>query len=219
VRTQSLTIYALAGLLALAPAGIAAQGLSVGAKIGTVGVGGEVALGLTSHLTIRGGIGFMPFEIDSDIDGIPYTVEPPGTFLTAGVDLKLLGPLRLMGGFLYRSDGISVLADVTGSTEVGDETFTSSGTLAGLVDSSTLSPFVGIGIGHATGSGVGIFLDMAVAFTGDPTLELSATGPISQEPGFAAELERERSRAEEDLGEYYRYWPILSFGIRFGIGR
>ena len=219
MRTQSLTTYFLAGLLALAPAGLAAQGLSVGAKIGTVGVGGEAALGLTPNLTIRGGIGFMPFDFESDIEDIDYSVEPPGMFMTAGVDLKLVGPLRLMGGFLYRSEGIAFAADVSGSTEVGDETFTSNGTLEGLVDSSTLSPYLGIGIGHAPGSGVGVFLDMAVAFTGDPTLELSATGPISQEPGFAAELERERSRAEEDLGQYYRYWPILSFGIRFGIGR
>jgi hypothetical protein len=219
VRTQPWRTSALAVMFAFAPAGMAAQGLSVGAKIGTVGVGGEVALGLTPRLTVRGGIGFMPFDIEGDVDDIAYTVAPPAVFMTAGVDLKVVGPLRLMGGLLYRSEGISLVAEVTGSTEVGDGTFTSSGTLEGLVDSSSLSPFVGIGIGHATGSGVGVFLDVAVAFTGDPTLDLTASGPISQEPGFAAELEKERSQAEQNLGEYYQYWPILSFGIRFGIGR
>jgi hypothetical protein len=64
---------------------------------------------------------------------------------------------------------------------------------------------------------LGVYLDVAVAFTGDPDLTLEASGPITQQPSFQAELEREQARAQEDLDSYYRYWPLLSFGVRFGV--
>lgn len=192
--------------------------LAVAARAGTAGLGGEVALGLTPRLSLRGGVGWLPFEYEATYDDQRYSVDPPGRYLTLQADLALVGPLRFTGGLLHRSGPVVFDADLQGQVEVGDQTYTSEGRLDGEVHSAATSPFLGLGIGHTVGSGMGIYLDVAVAFTGDPDLELVASGPITQEPGFQAELEREQARAEADLNDYYRYWPVVSLGVRWGLG-
>lgn len=191
--------------------------VSVALKAGTVGVGGDVAFALTDRLTLRGGLGLLSIAYDGTFDDHDYRIEPPARYLTLGADLHLLGPLRLIGGLLHRSDPVRFESDLEGSVEIGDQTYTSEGSLNGEVESADLAPYLGLGLGRSVGRGLGIYLDVAVAFTGDPDLTLEASGPITQQPGFQAELERERARAEEDLDSYYRHWPVLSFGVRLGV--
>lgn len=202
------------------PVALTAQGpgqVSVALKAGTVGVGGDVAYALTDQLTLRAGLGLLPVGYDGTFDDQEYRIEPPGRYLTLGADLHLLGPLRLIGGLLHRSEPVHFEADLEGSVEIGDQTFTSEGSLEGEIESASVAPYVGFGLGRSVGRGLGVYLDVAVAFTGDPDLTLEASGPITQEPGFQTELEREQALAQEDLDSYYRYWPVLSIGVRLGV--
>jgi hypothetical protein len=191
--------------------------VSVALKAGTVGVGGDVAFALTDRLTLRAGLGLLPIEYDGTFDDQDYRVEPPPRYLTLGADVHLVGPLRLIGGLVHRSDPVRFEADLEGSVEIGDRTYTSEGFLEGEVESATVAPYLGFGLGRSVGRGLGVYLDVAVAFTGDPDLTLEASGPITEQPGFQTELEREQARAQEDLDSYYRYWPVLSFGVRLGV--
>ncbi len=216
VRPHLLTV-ALLPLLAASP--VAAQGSRLVFKAGTTGLGADVAIPMSPRTVFRAGIGFLPFDYHGTLNDTEYTIDPPGRFLTAQLDVSLAGPLRVMGGFLKRSDPIRMKADVKAGDQVGDATFAADGTLKGSLDSRGTAPFLGIGFGRVTAAGSGFFLDLAVAFTGEPTLELSGEGPITEEPDFDEELEKERARAQDDLSRYYRYWPILSVGFRLGVGR
>jgi hypothetical protein len=205
---------------AMTPGPANAQGprtVAVGLKVGSVGLGGDVSLGLTDRLSVRGGVGWMPFEYDGTYDGQRYRVIPPERYLTLAGDLQLVGPLRLTGGLMHRSGPVRFEADLRGDVEIGDDTYTSEGRLEGEVHSAGTAPFLALGLGRPAGSGLGFYVDLGVAFTGDPELSLEATGPITQEPGFQASLEHERSRAEADLDDYYRYWPVVSVGLRLSL--
>ena len=219
---RAARVFALAAALALvapfAPTPVQAQGVSVGVNAGTTGVGGNVVIGLTSKLGIRAGLGVLPFTYDGDLDEATFTIEPPPLFGTAGLDVQLIGPLRVMAGVLYRSEDILFNADFTDGREIGDEFYEESGSLTGALTSASVAPFVGIGFGRVIGSGIGFYTDFGVAFTGDPGVEVSASGPITDVPGFYQDLEQERQTIEDDIGDIYRYWPMLTIGLNIGFG-
>jgi hypothetical protein len=62
-----------------------------------------------------------------------------------------------------------------------------------------------------------LFLDLGVAFTGDPSVTLSAAGgTLSDDPGTISALNQEARDFEADMRGYLKIWPILSLGIRLG---
>lgn len=208
----------LIGLFVAAPPSIHAQGVSLGVQAGTTGLGGNVVVGLTSKLGIRAGLGVLPVSFEGDLDEATFTIEPPPLFGTAGLDIQLVGPLRVMAGVLYRSEDVLFDAEFTSGREIGDEYYDESGALAGALTSSSVAPYVGIGFGRVIGAGIGFYTDFGVAFTGDPGVEVTASGDITQVPGFYDDLEEERQKIEADLSDVYRYWPMLSIGINIGFG-
>jgi hypothetical protein len=210
----------LALILLVAPARASAQ-VAILPKIGSGGLGADVAIALTDRLGVRGGLGFIPLEFeDVEIDDLEYTLTMPDFFATAGVDLTIAGPLRLSGGILFRSGEFEYEAVFENEdVEIGNETYTDvSGRLFGEWQSSTTSPFVAIGLGGTTGGGFGLFLDAGVAFSGDPEITAAVDGEIAGFPGIQAEVERERQRINDDIPEYAEFWPFLQLGVKIGLG-
>jgi hypothetical protein len=198
-----------------APSALSAQGLAVGARAGTLGLGGEVAYGLNDMIVLRGGFGVFPYEYDATLDDQDYTVTFPTSIWSAGVDLYLGGgPIRIMGGMMGRSGDLEVKASWTGSREIGDVTYNVPGSLKGTLEQSSVAPFVGIGFGKHTAGGLGFFLDLAVAFTGEPDVKLTPGGAVASEPDILTEVQKEADKIKDDAGSYINYWPILSIGFK-----
>jgi hypothetical protein len=214
------TAVPLALALLVAPTRASAQ-IAILPKIGFAGLGGDVAVALTDRLGVRGGLGFIPFEFeDVEIDDLDYTLTMPDFFATAGVDLMLAGPLRLSGGLLFRSGDFAYESVFDSETvEIGNETYTDvSGRLFGSWQSRTTSPFIAFGLGGTTGGGIGVFLDLGVAFAGDPEVTAAVDGDIASIPGIQAEVERERQSINDDIPDYAELWPFLQFGVKIGLG-
>ncbi len=207
----------LATLLGLAPSALAAQGVAIAPKVGSTGVGGDLILSLAPKLALKGGVGFSLVEFDLDLDNQRYRVEPPPVFVTAAIDIRVTGPLRIMAGLLHRTDDVRFGGDLTGAVEIGDESFNAPGRLEGALLSTATAPFLGLGLGSLGRGGMGLYLDLAVAFTGDPDVELTGSGAITAEPNFDVELEKERLSILGEIDEYYRYWPILNLGFRISL--
>jgi hypothetical protein len=201
-------------LVGLAPSAVAAQGVSIAPKAGSTGFGGDLILSLAPKLALKGGVGFSLVEFDLDLGSQRYRVEPPPVFVTAAVDIRLTGPIRIMAGLLHRTDDVRFGGDLTGAVEIGDATFNAPGRLEGALISTETAPFLGIGLGSLGGRGMGLYLDLAVAFTGDPDVALTGSGPITSEPDFDVELEKERLSILGEIDDYYRYWPIVNLGFR-----
>jgi hypothetical protein len=227
---KGLFILTGAALLAL-PVTASAQGFGVAARAGTLGLGAEAALGLSDNLVVRGGIGLFPIETDAtrfwDVgQGVDATLKFPDTWYNVGVDLYLGGSFRIGGGMLYKPDDPSVTATLqsTGEIEIGGETYTASDVseVVGSLSMKDSAPYVLIGFGKHTSPGIGLFLDLGVAFLGDSQVTLEATegNPliIDSEP-FQQRLRQEEQNLDSDLpGWAKKYWPIASIGLRVGVG-
>jgi hypothetical protein len=213
--------FQLAALLAI-PSALTAQDLAIGARAGTLGFGAEAVVGLSDNLAIRGGLGSCFYEWDGDYDEVTYTVSPPSLVGTLGVDFYPAGgSFRLMAGLMFRDgdfEGQSGDLSEAGGVELGDSEYDQAGTLHGSITSKSTAPFLGLGFGHHTQGGFGLFLDLGVAFVGDPEVGLTAQGPIASVQGIQEDLVKEAQKVEDDLGSYLNYWPILSFGVKIPLG-
>lgn len=226
---KSLLVLTAAALVAL-PGALSAQGFGVAARAGTLGIGAEGALGLSDNLVIRGGLGLMPFELDptsfwdpgNDVDA---TLTLPETWFNIGADLYLGGGFRIGGGMLFKPDDPTVTGSLTGtaSIEIGGQTYTATevAEVVGTLNSKDQAPYVLIGFGKHTSSGIGLFLDLGVAMLGEPEVTLEATSgnpTVINSAEFKSRLASEAQNIEDDAGTYLKFWPILNIGIKFGIG-
>lgn len=215
---RSLAVLVL--VLAVLPAGIAAQGLGLGARLGTLGFGGELALGLTDRVVVRGGVGFFPYEPTFTFSDLDVALTLP-TVYNVGIDLYVNGAVRVGGGIMFRSDDPTVRGDFDSPQNIGGTTYTPQelGTLTGVLESSRRAPYVLIGFGRHTATGTGLFLDLGLAFMGDPRVRLDAEGgTLSPDTNatLRGALDQEAADFEEDMKGYLKLWPILSIGVRLG---
>ena len=215
------TIFALATVAMLAVPSLAEAQLGVAGRVGTLGLGAEAALDLGDALVIRGGIGLMPLEPSANISDIDVTLKLPKTWYNIGLDLYLGGSFRVGAGMLFKSDDPSLTGDFTGNVDIGGQDFTAAqlGTLTGTLDSKDSAPYALIGFGKHTTQGIGLFLDLGLAFTGEPVVTLDANGgTYSDQAELRRRLDLEETNLENDLGTYLKYWPIFNLGIKIGLG-
>jgi hypothetical protein len=204
------------------PASIAGQSFGVGARIGTLGAGGEAAVALTDRLVVRGGVGFIPTEPSVTLDDIDVTLEFPNWY-NVGADFYLTGAMRIGGGILLKSKDLELSGTFTGSQDIGGQTYTAQeiGTLTGVFDQRDQVPYVILGFGKHTAPGFGLFLDLGVGFVGEPNIRLGAEGGTldpATNAQFRSALDDEAANFEADIGSYLKLWPIFSLGLRIGLG-
>ena len=209
------TWFALLIALFLVPSTLLAQGVAIGARVGTAGIGPEFALGLSPTVVLRAGIGMVPLEYTDDIDGQEYTLSLPSSFTTVGVDFYPGGAgVRLMGGVLFRTGNVEVETPVAVGDEFGGENATAIGTLSGELEQKSVAPFAGIGFGKHTAGGAGIFVDLAVAYAGTADINISAPGT-----GLSTQaLENEANKIKDDIGDYIKLWPVINLGLKIPLG-
>lgn len=210
---------ALLGLLTASPSRVAAQ-LGVGARIGTLGIGGEAALELSDRFVFRGGAGLSKLTASTTFDGVPVVLELPEAWYNLGVDFYLNSALRLGAGVAYKPDDPSIRGDFTGAVDIGGVTLTPAeiGTLTGTIDSDDQAAYVLLGFGKHTDSGIGLFIDVGTVILGSPTVDLQATGGTYPQDELDLLLREEARAFENDMKTYLRFWPIMSLGLRIGIG-
>jgi hypothetical protein len=216
---KPLAVALTVSLLA-APQILSGQGAAIGARAGTLGLGGEAAIGLTDSFVLRGGYGWFPLEFEDTYDDVAYTVSLPSSIGTVGIDLYPGGgSFRLMGGVMFRQGDISMKTeDLASLGQIGDTEYDELGTLTGRLETKSTAPFAGIGFGRHTRAGFGLSMEFGVAFVGDPQVILEAEGPITEVAGFQEDLQREADNIEEDFGGYLKYWPIVSIGLKIPMG-
>jgi hypothetical protein len=198
----------------LAPASLSGQGIAVGARAGTLGLGGELAVGLSDVFVLRGGYGVFPYEYDGNFDGEDYTVTFPDAFWSAGIDLYLGGgPIRIMGGVLGRTSDVEISSSFD-SREIGGVQFDVPGTITGILKQDAIAPYAGIGFGKHTAGGFGFFLDVGAALAGEANVEMSATGEVASAPGIQEALQQEADNVASDAGGLIKVWPVVSLGIK-----
>lgn len=216
----------LAVLAATGPGTSPACGQVGGAvRVGTLGVGAEAAVDLSGRIALRGGaglaMGLSTFRPSTTFDGVDVDLVLPNEWYNVGLDYYLNGVIRIGGGVVFVSDEPTLRGAFAEPVDIGGTTLTPSeiGLLTGVVSTNRRAAYALVGLGRHTTSGFGVSLDVGAAFLGnDPSVTLAATGGSYAQEALADLLVAEARSFENDMKTYLTIWPLLSFGLRYGIG-
>ncbi len=194
-----------------------AGNVGITAKVGTLGAGAEVTLGLGDYFGLRvsGNRASWDGDKSSDEGTIAWDVE----LQTYGALLDIHpfgGGFRLSGGEMINKNKIRLHADLNEPVELNGQDYQLSD-FGGEVTFNSTAPYAGIGYGNAAGAdGRWHFsCDFGVMFQGSPKVEAHATAsdPAYQSAVDAA-LEKERAEIQDDANGF-KYYPVISLGVSF----
>lgn len=200
--------------------------VSVGGRLGTLGMGMEVAMALNERVAVRGGAG-LGFSVDvtewSNLaSDRTAELSLPNALLAVGAELSF-SVLRAGAGLLIRSGqpayeityGSGTSIDIGGGYYRQPDIRTLTTTLV----SGSVAPYALLGFAPGLSPRISLLVDLGAAFPLGAGFEMSATGDpeVLGSPGFRADLEAERREAEADAGGFLNYWPIISIGLRYGL--
>ena len=203
-------------LLLAVPPGLYADAALTG-KIGTLGFGGELTLGVSEKANFRLVMNYVNFEVlvvdeagelDTEFDWFTYGV------LLDYHPFKT--PFRLSAGLLVNDNTVDLDGDLTGPVDLDDVEWLLDD-LDGGIEFDELAPYVGIGYGNAIGpeGRWHIAIDIGFMFQGEPDTEASAVSSIPVlQPFVDAALEAEVQELEEEF-EDYEIYPVASIGLSY----
>jgi hypothetical protein len=214
--TGALVILALAGTAPASEDGVPGS-FTGGAKIGTlgIGIGGEYRLNESIGLGL--GANYFKYDFDFTAEDIDYDGElnlASANLLAHYYPKK--GRFRLTGGLAFNGNEIDAQSKGDTTYEIGDTTYTAAqiGTINGKIDFRTIAPYLGLGWGPSLEKRWGFTFDVGVLFQGSPEVELAATGPISNDPAFLANLAEEEQAVQDEL-EKFQYYPVIALGVYY----
>lgn len=221
-----------AALLALASGAtpLAAQGISgkraldldVSVRAGTLGVGVEAGKLLTNRIAARVGMNFGGYNLSQEQEDIMYNADLKLQGMSALIDLfpGSRGSFHITGGFVTSPMKVTAVGEPssTGTFEIDGQTYTSADVGSLVAEAKFASgPYVGLGFGSpAKRRGALKFKFDLGAIIGKANLSLKATGAAAN-PTLTADLEAQRERTQQELDKFAKIYPVISFGLGFGI--
>lgn len=211
---NTLVRYAL--ILCFCMPGLAyGQGIGVGVKGGSTGLGVDFVSSIGSSLNIRLGGSFFPYTKDGiyedkDVD-IRYKAEANIETYSAILDwYPTSSGFHLSGGVYYNGTKVDGSAVPNEPYTYGKRTFTPEelGTLTGEAKyKSNFAPYVGMGFGNPvkTGKTVGAFVRIGAMYTDSPDFRMNGTGMI--EPTAAQD-----KNIEDGLRDF-KWYPVVNLGL------
>lgn len=204
--------------------------VSLGVRAGTLGFGAEVVTALDERVAVRAGAGFLGFDLDLTgkfglAGNRTAELSLPTGLLSLGVEFSFAsGLLRAGGGMVMRSnDPVHVITYESGasiSIGGGGYRYPEVLTVTTTLTSGTAAPYVLVGLGSNSVRGLGLVLDLGAVLNVAPRFDMTATGDpaVMSSPGFRTDLEAERLQAEGDASVFVNVWPVVSLGLRYGLG-
>lgn len=196
------------------------NGFSVGARVSTLGVGGELGYRHNDWLGVRGSVHYFTFSTDERFEDVDFDVDLDLLTLGGAVDLyPFRSGFRLTGGAFYNANEADLVANPSAGTAftIGDETFRGEdiGQVDGQIDFRDIAPYAGIGYDGRLFSSVYIRFDGGVMFQGSPRVSASSSGVDPRiQAEFQDALDRERREIEDDV-DSFEFYPVVSIGLSY----
>lgn len=216
----------LAAPLALAAVPAAAEDakLSAGVSAGTLGVGPEVGVRLNRKVGVRANAMLADAGL-GDIDARSDDIDFDGALRTRSVGAMLDyypggGGFRISTGFRLNGHKAVLKATPTTNTTIGARTVTpvQVGTLRASYRVRDWAPAVTVGYAGDIAPRLTLGVEAGAVYHGAPRITAlrSQGGTLSDDPGFAADLETERMLIQNDIGDY-KFYPVVqaSLALRF----
>lgn len=200
------------------------SGKGLTAKIGTLGVGAELNLGISDRLSARVGFNAFNYKYNTTSDTVNYDFKLQLQTISALADwYPFAGWFRTSAGLLYNNNKVSLDGKPTGgSYTINGNTYlaTDVGSLQGTMTFNKVAPYLGIGWGNpvAKNKGWGLASDIGVMFQGKPKTNLTATCGPTLSPTACTQLQTdtatENTKLQDDLSNF-KWWPVVSVGISY----
>lgn len=196
--------------------------LALALKVGTLGPGAELTLGLIPEaLNIRLGGNYLPLQFSGKIKDVDYSVDLKWASVPLMLDYHpFYNNFRITGALMYNRNRARLDANLNDSQKIGEHEYTPEeiGTLSGSVDFRNFAPYVGIGFGNAVGGPDTYFnfvFDVGVMFQGIPGINLSSSGgTLSDDPAFLADLAQEEENVQDEADKF-QFYPVISAGVSY----
>lgn len=198
----------------------AANDLSTGVKISTLGPGLEIQEKISSMLGVRVGVNYLPFSTSFTIEDVKYKTEFSWKSVSLLADFyPFSGIFRLTGGGFYNGNNVEISATPSEPVKIGNTTYTPAeiGSITGSVDFKKIVPYAGLGWsgGHASSGEWTMSLDLGVMFQGSPSVNnLTASGLLGSDPSFNANLDAERNDIKDEM-DSYQYYPVVALALGY----
>lgn len=222
IKRLTMSIAALLIILSIAVTPVAADEpeFSVAAKLGTLGLGVDLDLGINKFFHARLGLGALKWGFDTSIDNLKYDFDMSLYTLGLFLDYHPGGSgFRLTGGVIINTHDISAdtTPNPTDTYTIGDVSYTGAalGDLKAEAQYNQFAPYVGVGYGADFGNtgNWSFHMDLGVMWWGSPNVDLTASNE-NLVPGLAAELDKEAQKVEDDL-KFMQWYPVLAVGVSY----
>ncbi len=216
-RTVGVVMGLLLPLTSVAAQGSSSTGsdMSVGIRVGTLGIGAEVSKLLTDHIGVRVGGNYFSANTTRAESDITYVATAKLQAFTGLVDLYP----GSRGSFHFSAGVITNPLTFTGTGQPTNGTITINqvpytpsqvGTLNATIKWPSASPYLGLGFGTpaAMHGAFKLVFDVGAAI-GKPKVSLNATGSA---PGLAADLAAQQDSTQNKANKLSVY-PVISLGL------
>jgi hypothetical protein len=216
----------LMGATAFGSAGVASAETALALKAGTLGVGAELAIGLTEKLNLRLGYSFFDYSTTLEDTDVTYDAE-----------LQLRNPSAVLawhpfsGGFHFSLGAVGASTKVVGTGVPNGTQYVINGnsynaSQIGKVDatieaSNSVAPYVGIGWGNpvdAKGRWT-LMLDLGAIYYGSKpdvvaVATCGATLPSQLCTRLQTDIAAERQQLIDEV-DTLTWYPVLNLGLAF----
>lgn len=208
---------AATALLFAATVTSANDNLWFGVKAGSLGLGVEARWQAIPWIDFRAGLNRFDYEDDGAQAGIAYdaTLELDTVYATANLRFPL-SPMRLSIGAFGNNNQLVMASREVNNIVIGGQTFTGeeAGQLQTTSSFDSVSPYLGLGFDFELAKRIGLNLDLGVLWQGEPTVTLTSSGTLANNPVFQDRLEAERLELQNEA-EDFKAWPVISLGLHF----
>lgn len=211
----------LAAVLTLPLAAFAEAG--VGLRVGTTGLGVDVAYQITPSLSARIGYSAAKYDFSVNSDDVDYDAKVKLSNFALLADWNVIGGFRITAGLVPQNNKLEVTGKPSGgSYTLNGTTYSAAdiGTLSGTAKpGNRVAPYLGIGYGIVAGRGVNIYADLGVQYQGSPKVNLSANCGPALSPAQCTQLSNDVAAEEAKLrddAKSFKWYPVLNVGLTVG---
>jgi hypothetical protein len=189
----------------------AAQGAGIGIRAGTTGIGADVAWNIAPAIDARVGYSALKWGYDVNTSNASYDGDVKLSNLSGLLDFHPLGPIfRITGGVILNDNKYQA----TGRPNAIGGSFD-----ATVKPAHRAAPYLGIGWGNVSGTGVNFYADLGVMFMGSPKATINANCPASLSAADCATLQSQAAAQQSELEDKlksFKAYPVLNLGLTIG---
>ena len=195
--------------------------VAMSVKLGSLGLGAELNLGLTDSLGARIGLNSFTYNYNATASSVDYDFKLQLQTVSVLADwYPFQGSFHTSAGLMYNNNKVSLTAKPTSGTyDINGTNYSTAdiASLQGVMSFNKVAPYIGIGWGNPAekNKGWGMTSDIGVLLQGSPktNLTVACTTGATACP-TATDIATENAQLQGDLSNF-KWWPVVSVGISY----